>query len=53
MKKTGLRKRDCAFSIDYNIIHSNDVLDIHKCFLKMTYKTIQHLDLLKKCLLDY
>ena len=36
MKKTGLKGYDHAFSVDYNIVHTNDILDNHKYLIKIT-----------------
>ena len=42
MKKTGLKGSVQLFSVDFNLIDTNDILDIHKYLMKKT----QH----KKCL---
>ena len=34
MKKTGLKGRAKSFSVDFNLIDTNDVLDIHKYLMK-------------------
>ena len=36
MKKTGLKGYVHAFSVDYNIINTNGILDIHKYLMKLT-----------------
>ena len=36
MRKTGLRGYVHAFSVDYNIFHINNILDIHKNLMKIT-----------------
>ena len=35
MKKTGLKGYVLAFSVNYNIIDTNDALDIHKYLMKI------------------
>ena len=34
MKKTGLNRYVYDFSVDYDAIAVDDILDIHKCFVK-------------------
>ena len=36
MKKNGLEGYVHAFSVDYNIIHTNDISDLHKYLMKIT-----------------
>ena len=33
-KKTGLKGTVKVFSVDYNPIDTNDIIDIHKCLMK-------------------
>ena len=33
MKKTGLNGYICDFSVDYDAIVSNDIMDTHKCLI--------------------
>ena len=48
MKKTGLKGYVHAFSVDYDIINTNDILYIHKYLMKVTNKNkIYCLNLLK------
>ena len=35
MRKTGLKEIVKIFAVDFNPIDSNDILDIHSCFLKI------------------
>ena len=37
MTKTGLKGCARVFSVDYNIVNANNILDIHKCLMKITY----------------
>ena len=49
MKETRLKGYVYVFSTDFNFIDTNDILNIHKYFMKITkYKTKYYLDLLKK-----
>ena len=41
-----------VFSVDYNIIHSNDILDIHEYLMKVIKYTIMF-GSIKKCVLLY
>ena len=36
MKKTGLKENIIFFSVDFNPIDTNDILDIHKYLMKRT-----------------
>ena len=36
MKKTGLKREVHAVPVDYNIIGTNSILDIHKYLMKIT-----------------
>ena len=36
MKKTGLGGLDIFFSVDFNPIDTNNILDIHKCLMRRT-----------------
>ena len=36
MKKTGLKEIINCFSVDFNLIDTNNILDIHKCIMKKT-----------------
>ena len=36
MKKTGLKEKKFFFSVDFNPIDTNDILDIHKYLMKRT-----------------
>ena len=40
MKKTGLKRHVHTFSVDYNIIGTNDILDIHKYLMKITINNV-------------
>ena len=40
MKKTGLKKGVKFFSVDYNPIDNNNILDIHKYLMKITWYKI-------------
>ena len=52
MNKTGLKVVVKFFSVDFNAIDTNEILDIHKYSMKKTrYKKC--LVLFKKCLWDY
>ena len=51
MKKAGLNGYVYDFSVDYNIIDINDIINIHK-YLMEKYD-IKCLSLFKKCLSDY
>ena len=51
MKRTGLRRYVYDFSVDYDRIDADDILHIHKYFMKN--HNIKYLDLSKQCLLDY
>ena len=35
-KKTGLKGKIHFFSVDFNPIHANDILDIHKYLMRKT-----------------
>ena len=50
MRKAGLKGYVYDFSIAYNIIDTNDILDIHKYLMK---KSIIMFEFIKNCLLDY
>ena len=50
MKKTGLNECVYDFSVDYNIIDTSNITDIHKYLMKK-HDVKQCLELLKKCLL--
>ena len=50
MKKTGLNGYIYDFSVGYDAIADEDILDIHRYLMKKRYN-IKCLDLLKKCLL--
>ena len=50
MKKTGLNEYVYDFGVDYDAIAVDDILDIHKYFMKK-HDIKQCLSLLKKCLL--
>ena len=50
MKKTGFHGYVYDFSVDYDTIAVDDILDIHNCFMKKRCIK-QYLDLLKNCLL--
>ena len=52
LKKSGLYGYVYDFSVDYDRVDVNYLLDIYKYFIKK-YNTKQCLNLLKKCLLDY
>ena len=51
MKKTGLNEYVYDFTVDYNAIAVNDILDIHKYLMKKNYMIRKFLNLLKKYLL--
>ena len=46
MKKTGLNRYVYNFSINYNLIHNSNIIDIHRYLMKK-YDIKQSLDLLK------
>ena len=50
MRKAELKGYVHDFSIAYNIIDTNDILDIHKYLMK---KSIIMFEFIKNCLLDY
>ena len=52
MKKTALNIDVYHFSVDYNIINTSNIIDIHKYLMKK-HDTKKCLELLKKCLLYY
>ena len=41
MKKTGLGGLDIFFSVDFNPIDTNNILDIHKCLMRRTWCKIK------------
>ena len=47
MKKTGLNGYDYKFSVDYNIINTNNIINIHKYLMK-THDVKQCLELFLK-----
>ena len=51
MKKTGLCRHIYDFSVDYDSSDADDVLGIHKYFMKK-HNIKNFLSLFKKCLLD-
>ena len=51
MKNAGLKEVVKYFSVDFNLIDTNDVLDIHKNFMKRIWYKIMFG--LRKYLLDY
>ena len=53
MKKTGLIGVVKVFSVDYNVIDSDDILDIHRYLMEGTEYKKKYLDLLRKCSLGY
>ena len=52
MEKTGLQRMVNVFSVDFNPIETNDIVDIHKYLMKGNQYEIS-LELLKKYLLYY
>ena len=52
MKKTGLKWYVNGLPVDYNIIDTNIILDVHKYLMNITCK-MKCLDLSKKCLWEY
>ena len=52
MKWTGLKGAITFFSIDFNPIDTNNILDIHKCLIKK-HDIKYCLGYLRKYLLDY
>ena len=50
MKKTRLKGVANFFSVDFNPVDTNDILDIHKYLLKRTWYMFR---IIKKCLLYY
>ena len=50
MKKTGLKEIVNFFSVDFNLVDTNDILDIHRYLIKgKQYKIM--FGIIKKCLL--
>ena len=49
MKKTGFSGIVYDFSVDYDAILVDDILDIHKYLIKKNNMKSKYLDLLKKC----
>ena len=52
MKKTGFNGYVYDFSVDYDAIAVDDILDIHKFDLKNWHSVIKCSGLLKKCFLQ-
>ena len=51
-KKTGLKGIVKCFCIYFNLIDTNNILDIHKYLMKRTWHKIMF-GIIKKCLLHY
>ena len=51
MEKAGLNRYVYDFSVDYDVIAVDDILDIHKYLMKKNDIIYKCLDLLKNCLL--
>ena len=51
MKKTGFNCYVYHFSVDYDAIAVDDILDIHKCLMKKNDSVIKCLSLLKSAFL--
>ena len=55
MKITGLNRYTCESSVDYNIIDTNNIINIHKYLMKKQniQNNVWNYQQQKKCLLHY